>query len=334
MLTDKLYDSVLLEPARNGADSLAIVTGYTSPAMAMHHLNDLQKAEHNVSVELFYGMMGGKKPGSKKPMVPFAEHNGFLGIQKDHFPGGYFTCMYNAGVVEVHAKVYVWRKGNKPVQCFVGSANYSQKGFLLPSRQETMTEADPKKGEAFYRRMLRQAIWCGDKDVGKHINIDKHGKPPAPPESESVESSGVELGRVELSLLNTRTGETHETAGLNWGHRDGRDRNQAYIPVPQQVVRSKFFPEKGICFSSLTDDGKTIYGNIAQDQSKAIHSVPSNAILGKYFRERLGLKDGEFVTRKHLDDYGRTSVTFVKMEDGTYRMDFASPKGKAKKGRG
>ena len=39
----------------------------------------------------------------------------------------------------------------------------------------------------------------------------------------------------------------------------------------------------------------------AQDGGKGLHTHKDNSILGKYFRERLGLPSGEFITRKHLD---------------------------------
>jgi len=49
---------------------------------------------------------------------------------------------------------------------------------------------------------------------------------------------------ITLSLLVKRTGETPGRSGINWGHRSNRDRNQAYINIPADKMRSGFFPER------------------------------------------------------------------------------------------
>ncbi len=61
----------------------------------------------------------------------------------------------------------------------------------------------------------------------------------------------------------------------------------------------------------------------SQDGDKAIHSRPSNAILSRYLRARLGLYNGEYVTKSHLDNYGRTDVTIYKEDEETYHLEFA-----------
>ena len=51
--------------------------------------------------------------------------------------------------------------------------------------------------------------------------------------------------------------------------------------------------------------------------------IYSNAQLGEYFRNRLGLSNGAFVTKADLETYGRTDVTFYKLDEEQYYMDFA-----------
>lgn len=72
-----------------------------------------------------------------------------------------------------------------------------------------------------------------------------------------------------------------------------------------------------------TDDGKEIICVRAQDNGKAIHSTLNNSLLGEYFRFRLGLSSGEFVTKEHLLKYGRSDVDFYKIDEETYLMDFS-----------
>lgn len=78
-------------------------------------------------------------------------------------------------------------------------------------------------------------------------------------------------------------------------------------------------------FAVLTDDGQSFIFHRAQDNRKALHSPDDNSIIGKYFRSRIGVEDGAFVYRMDLENYGRTNVTFTKINDETYYMDFSVP---------
>ena len=62
---------------------------------------------------------------------------------------------------------------------------------------------------------------------------------------------------------------------------------------------------------------------IEQQNDKAITTPARNSDLGEYFRNRLGLANGDFVTREDLDRYGRTNVIFIKLDEETYYMDFS-----------
>ena len=127
---------------------------------------------------------------------------------------------------------------------------------------------------------------------------------------------------VKLPLL-TRAGETHEKAGLNWGQRPGRNPNQAYIPIPVNHQKSGFFPNRAEQFTVLTDDGESFILVRAQDDGKALHSSLDNSQLGAYIRRRIGIGSGEYVTRAHLEKYGRTDITFIKVDEETYYLDFS-----------
>ena len=60
-----------------------------------------------------------------------------------------------------------------------------------------------------------------------------------------------------------------------------------------------------------------------QQNDKAITTPASNALLGEYFRNRLGLANGAYVTAADLRSYGRTDVTFIKIDEEHYYMDFS-----------
>jgi len=73
----------------------------------------------------------------------------------------------------------------------------------------------------------------------------------------------------------------------------------------------------------LTDDEFSFIAVRAQDGDKAIHTPDGNYILGRYFRDRLGVDRGAPVVGDHLRAYGRTDVEFGKIDDETFFMDFS-----------
>ncbi|MBO1914478.1 NgoFVII family restriction endonuclease, partial [Microvirga sp. 3-52] len=105
-----------------------------------------------------------------------------------------------------------------------------------------------------------------------------------------------------LSLLLQNDSAIHERAGLNWGQREGREPNQAYIPVPTPFNRHNpdFFPSLDESFTMLTDDGQQLICKMAQQNRKAIHTTENNSIMGKYFRRRLGVSLGARVDSQDL----------------------------------
>ena len=127
---------------------------------------------------------------------------------------------------------------------------------------------------------------------------------------------------VLLSLL-TKNGEIGKRSGLNWGQRNKRNRNEAYIPLPSHIAKSGFFPLDKQHFLVVTDDHHTLQLRVEQQNDKAITTPASNALLGEYFRNRLGLSNGAYVRKDDLLAYGRTDVTFYKIDEEQYYMDFS-----------
>ena len=76
-------------------------------------------------------------------------------------------------------------------------------------------------------------------------------------------------------------------------------------------------------FLVVTDDHHTLLLRVEQQNDKAITTPASNALLGEYFRNRLGLPNGAYVHTSDLINYGRTDVSFIKIDDEQYYMDFS-----------
>ena len=132
---------------------------------------------------------------------------------------------------------------------------------------------------------------------------------------------------IRISLTARVRGEERvpSRSGLNWGQRPGRNPNQAYLPITAEVHRSGFFPTPGTSFSLESDDGVIFECVRAQQDGKAIETPANNALIGKYFRERLGVESGESVAIWHLTDYGRTSIEIFKIAENRYFLDFSRP---------
>ena len=324
MITNDLIKSMFIDPMQNGADKLYIVSGYAAPNMASW-LFKRTSSMSPIDVKLFFGRAA---EGVSMPM-----HESFIDLSRNPFSKSCrsFSCQYIYQNAPIYSNVYLWLKENKPFIAFTGSADFIQASFSK-SRREVMTKCSPEEAAEYFDQIEGDSIYCYSSEVEEYIPIG------------SFDEKIDELNRlhqldeisVKLSLLNSRTGETHKTSGLNWGHRinthkkkDGtvsqrsRNPNETYIPLPKRIADSGFFPLNKQHFSVVTDDKKQLILRVEQQGNKAITTPKSNALLGEYFRNRLGLSNGAFVSKADLERYGRTDVTFIKVDEEQYFMDFS-----------
>ena len=135
----------------------------------------------------------------------------------------------------------------------------------------------------------------------------------------------MKFNSIEIPLITGVKDKARVPArsGLNWGQRPGRNQNQAYLSVPADIQRSHFFPERGNVFLAKFDDGFQVKCVRAQQNGKAIHSKNDNAILGLYFRSRLGLESEQPIVIGHLERYGRFSIEVSKESNNLYYFDFS-----------
>ena len=289
--------------------------------MAYQHLRRLQRFAKGARVELIVGMVG--RDGISKK-----DHDGFLELVAGQYQG-MFSCRYVIYGSPVHTKGYAWYSGDVPKVAFAGSANYTQSAFGR-SRREAMVQDSPETLRDYFDLIRQDTVDCTDQRIPNLVTV--HNEPDysikMAEETEELEEpstlpSGLgRLPHVRVSLLDQR-GRMHNRAGLNWGQRPGREPNQAYIGLPAHIYNSDYFPPRPEQFTIVTDDGKTLICARAQDNAKAIHTSDSNSRMGLYFRYRIGVLEGSFVTKENLERYGRTHVDFYKIDDETYYMDFS-----------
>lgn len=309
-INESLVQKVLIDPIKDGANKLIIISGYASHNMASWHLKEINEQSLSpIEISLIIGMCS--KDGLNQDI-----HNGIKELVDLNDPVySRFNCNYVFQGNPTHSKVYIWFKDNKPIKAFTGSANYTQKGFSSKQR-EYMVECDANEAYQYYLTLEEDTIFCNHSEVEEYIKFSA---------SRSGVTTGVKQEKITLSLL-TRTGKIGHGSGINWGIRPNgtkRNRNQAYIPVPAEIVRSEFFPLEKTHFSVMTDDGKHLICRLEQAGNKALTTPLNNALLGEYIRNRLGVANGAFVTKEMLEKYGRTHITFTKIDDELFYMDFS-----------
>jgi len=319
LLSDNLFNELLLNPAKRGADELFIVSGYASAVMASYHIEQLKKEKVNVKINLLVGM-------TSRDGLSLTNHQTFKSLMESTFFNT-FNCSYLTEYPPVHSKVYSWFKDGNPVDAYIGSANYSQQAFVLGSQKEIASKCNPESAFEYYQSLIEKSIYCNHQEVEEQVafynsrNVVLSNRDIIELETSDYKAP-VGLDKITVSLLQTN-GEIHKSSGLNWGQREGRERNQAYIPLQADVWRSDFFPKVGQHFTVKTDDRKILIFTRAQQNGKALHTPSNNSQMGEYFRNRIGVANGKFVTKENLISYGKTTVDFYKTDEEEYQMDFS-----------
>lgn len=316
MITRNLEQTVLIDPFVSGCDQLKVLSGYVSATMVNRHLHRTLKLSGSMRgvdppvVDAVYGM-------AKPSGVTVSDHNGFVRMQTETYLGR-FSCSYLVDRPAVHAKIYVWLQDGQPRVAFVGSANYTQSGFVFQAdRMEAIEECDPSAALGVFEECFQRSIECSHESVEDEIVLRRDERLSAPSGDNVALSFIVERGRG--------AGEPPQAAGVNWGFRlDGtpRNLNEAYLRVPAHIGRTDFFPETGVHFTVLTDDGIDMICRVAQQNRKAIETPESNAMLGRYIRDRMGITQLRRLTTADFETYGRDDVTVTKIDGETYFLDF------------
>lgn len=130
------------------------------------------------------------------------------------------------------------------------------------------------------------------------------------------------MERVKVHLLDKNNEVQY---GLNWGQRDGREPNQAYLQLTPEVYRSDFFPVKKHYFLVEADDNISFVMNRGQkgEDGSALETPEDNSLLGRYLRKRLGIPEGEKIEKSAIDAYGRSDIDFIKIDTNRYKLDFS-----------
>jgi hypothetical protein len=308
---------ILFDPISLGADRLCILSEQASPNMASWLLKAYDENKiTGISIELIITSV-------PEQGVPLLDHEGFIALHKSFRKDkpNLFSCSYVYGTFAVKKNLYIWLCGEKPVKAFSSSYNFVQNS-LLKGRSGSISDRSASAAYKTFEKAVSSSIYCVSSEVDDYVVIGPSRLPAA------ADLTADDPNYITLSLVVKKTGEPGKKSGLNWGQRKKRNPNEAYIPLPRKIAKSGFFPLGKQHFLVVTDDHHTLQLRVEQQNDKAITTPASNAQLGEYFRNRLGLAYGAYVHSSDLDAYGRRDVSFYKIDDEQYYMDFSVNKGK------
>lgn len=308
--SEGFVETILFRPVMDGANRLCISTPHATPSMVSWLLTAYEERKMGiVSVEL---VVESAADGG----IDSISHEGFKELQKK-YPSedtGKFTCCYLHQLPKADKTVLIWLDGESPIQAFSCSYEFTQ-GSMLRNRSGFYSVSHAANAYRAFIKKLDRTIYCNHSEVEEYILI-------SPKDISRLTETACTLEKCDLPLITKRTGEPGKKSGLNWGQRNKRNRNEAYIPIPRKIAKSGFFPLDKQHFLVITDDHHTLQLRVEQQGDKAITTPASNAQLGEYFRNRLCLANGAFVTTADLKRYGRTDVRFYKIDEEQYFMDF------------
>lgn len=339
MYTENFEERILFTPARKdgkACNHLKIITAFTDVERISSHLIKLFDGRNreyvaNIKVDIILGMTKGAGLTEKKHnkiCSLIKRLNSVCGMPK-------VACRYIVAGKQVHSKVYVWCKGNKAVEAYNGSANYTMNAFYI--RRECMDLCDAKEANHYFRGLLVDTVDCFDVQIKEKISFSNKKNVEDDIADTNLENLSWEqytniqpIDSIEVSLLMADGSETGYGSGVNWGiRRNGykRNRNQAYIPYNTADQKEGFFPkinEDGTypVFKVVTKDCDAFYMRQAQANGKALETPESNAIIGEWIRQKIGVPDGVYITKQMLEEAGGTKVVFKKYKDGIYTLEY------------
>lgn len=319
MICNNLAEKILFDPLKEQADELNILSAYATPNMLSWYIKNLNEKTIStvpIKINLIVGMV-------PYDNLSISVHEGFKHIVSSELPNEVSSvkCSYVVDQPAEHANLFIWNKQGHPVSAFFGSANFVQSSFIGNSRHELMDNCNPLEAMKYFESVISRTVYCNHAEIEEYI-ILRSAHPVLDIECNLVGTIDKN-NTVTLRLVTTKTGEPGKKSGLNWGQRKGREPNQAYIPLPAKIARSGFFPLEDKHFTAITDDRFQLTLRVEQQNNKAIATPERNSDLGEYFRRRLELANGAFITRADLERYGRLDVTFTKLDDETFYMDFS-----------
>lgn len=319
------------------SDHLRIATGYVaSEALAEIESMIRENPNWNFRFELILGMHKFEGFTRQQYNTSCRLHN-YL-VEKDM--GGIRICT----AFPYHGKVYLFQNNGSIIAGSVGSSNLSS---ILDNHLLYETDVLFSKNDAIVFELSRLMTKLWDK---ASIPLDSFANPIIK-QSPSKAMEGIshvdKLPKSQVEeIKSARTGATYQIAlkdtpksNLNVYFGKGRLTTktglirprhwyEVEIIVSKEVTQLPGYPEKGVDFFVVTDDGWKFECNVNGDYSKNFRSSNNLQILGRWVKGRLEdagcLTVGEPVTEEVYSCYGRSHMSLEPTADpNIWYLDFS-----------
>lgn len=320
-LYKNLYNEIFTNHMKYDTDNMIIISGYVGPTP----IKELSAIP--ITTKIVCGMYMNEK----------LSRSLFMSLK--NFDNERRSVLYSK--IPVHSKCYIWLKKDKIVSALVGSANFTTNGLKTDFRESLVTVNQNAFSELNKYIDFIFANSLKTSEITESMLTEKKS-------NEILRVSGDEKTCI-LSLLD-ENGEVPEKSGLNWGlaklSGSHVSLGDAYIAIPSEAIQKypfMFFPKQGFSKDDnakvtrqsdsvdfIWDDGTSMEGLLEGtfslggiDYPKQMASSGRKNILGKYIRERLGVSLEYKITRKDLENYGRTNIAISLIGDGVFSLDFS-----------
>lgn len=322
--TEQLYKHVIASHAEKSSH-LKVISGYGSATF----LNRVKNDFIHLNIELYLGMT----------------HQGIS--EQDHALYTEWTknstltqVYYQISPIPNHMKVLIFENESKKYT-FVGSANFSENGFLY--QRELMTEIN-NDVSYLIDEQRENSLLCTDSEVLNYVQLFK-SQNAINMENQAVETltnEEVQENKKVYISLNEQLKQTQiikpyknfslevvlpEKHSPHW-HTNGinawRENKQPHLLQTPKLMFDKIFPSEQM-FEIYTDDGVKLIAKVA-GRFNSRKLCTENVNLYKYVCNRIGLQNNAPISYENLVAYGRTNMSFKRVDATTYIMDFSSEK--------
>lgn len=319
-------------------DELVIVSGYLGPA-PIKRLNELPlntvviggMYSQGINKNLF-GTFNRIKEGNERLTLLFS-------------------------TIDIHSKIYIWRKKGKIISALIGSANFSRNGLCTDFRESL---ADATNDTFHPLNKYLQMIVDGSTNEPKIIDkMADQANFECQKDGNIVQNLNLQFS-YDIPLFSTKDGVEYvpNKSGLNWGFANGHVAvGDAYIKIPKELL----YQQQGLIppfdnnyipttkkkrnsdpIELIWDDGTIMEASLEgkQDLNGVVYPkqltsyskdrlslngerISAKSILGRYLRNRIEIPVDELITLETLQNYGRTTITLSLIDTGVYFADFS-----------
>ncbi|MEG1045962.1 phospholipase D family protein [Carnobacterium sp.] len=317
IISSNLYESVLLQLAKN-AYKLKVISGYGSVSF----LEKIIGKFPNLLIDLYLGMT--------PQGISEQSHIGYLECTSQNENVKVFYQVENP---VTHIKLYTFEYSDGSTISFVGSANFTENGFVNWNECLLKTSEDTRY---LFDLQLKKSILCSDKDVEKYIEFFKEENSGSF-NTNVFSQEGMNINTSsDIKKRNTRENFRSKIAGNSYNEfkipvlfenmpswkTDGVNakfsQRQGYLTQSNAFPYRRIFPiEKEIIFE--TYDGKILHGFVPEyDVRRLIFKED----IHKYLAECMNHLFNEPISFNSLVQYGCKHLILYKISDNHYLLDF------------